>query len=249
MKQFHINLEYGDLGKYVILTGDPERVEYIASFLEEPKFLASKREFVSYSGTLLGEKVGVLSTGIGGPSAAIAVEEAVKCGAHTFIRIGTAGGIKTDVKGGDTVIASSAVRQEGTSDHYAPKEYPATADFFVTEALVNAARELKTPFHAGVVQSKDSFYGQHEPEKSPVASELLSKWEAYLKLGVLCSEMECAAIFTAAAALGVRAGAVLHVVWNKDRRKLSLPDDDSFEMETTVKCLIFALKKLIEADR
>ncbi len=249
MKQFHIDLEYGDLGKYVILTGDPERVEYLASFLENPTFLASKREFVSYAGTLLGEKVGVLSTGIGGPSAAIAATEAVKCGAHTFIRIGTAGGIKTDVKGGDTVIASSAVRQEGTSDHYAPKEYPAAADFAVTEALVNAAREENTSYHVGVIQSKDSFYGQHEPEKSPVSGELLSKWEAYLKLGVLCSEMECAAIFTVSASLGVRAGALLHIMWNKDRRKLSLPDDDSFEMENTAKCLISALKKLIEADR
>lgn len=249
MKQFHIDLEYGDLGKYVILTGDPERVEYLASFLENPTFLASKREFVSYAGTLLGEKVGVLSTGIGGPSAAIAATEAVKCGAHTLIRIGTAGGIKTDVKGGDTVIASSAVRQEGTSDHYAPKEYPAAADFAVTEALVNAAREENTSYHVGVIQSKDSFYGQHEPEKSPVSGELLSKWEAYLKLGVLCSEMECAAIFTVSASLGVRAGALLHIMWNKDRRKLSLPDDDSHDMEETAKCLISALKKLIEADR
>ncbi len=249
MKQFHIDLEYGDIGKYVILTGDPGRVPHIAELLDSPTFVSSKREYVCYNGFLAGERVSVLSTGIGGPSAAIAVTEAVKCGAHTFIRIGTAGGIKTDVKGGDTVIATAAIRQEGTSDHYAPKEYPATADFSVTEALVNAARETDCDFHAGVIQSKDSFYGQHEPENSPVSYELLSKWESYLKLGVLCSEMECAAIFTVAASLGVRAGALLHILWNKDRQKLSLPDTESFDMSTTLSCLITALKRLIESER
>ncbi len=249
MKQYHIACEPGDIGKYVILTGDPGRVEKVASYLENPVFVAENREFVSWNGYLAGEKATVLSTGIGGPSAAIAVEEAVKCGAHTFIRVGTSGGMALDVKGGDVVVASAAVRQEGTTLHYAPPEYPAVADFSVTEALVAAAREGDRDFHVGVVQSKDSFYGQHEPEKSPVAGELLSKWDAYMKLGVLCSEMECAAIFTVAASLGVRAGAALGVLWNKDRRKRGLPDEDHLETAPALELVVNALEKLIISEK
>ncbi|MBQ3824299.1 MAG: uridine phosphorylase [Clostridia bacterium] len=249
MKQYHIACEPGDIGKYVILTGDPGRVEKVASYLENPVFVAENREFVSWNGYLAGEKVTVLSTGIGGPSAAIAVEEAVKCGAHTFIRVGTSGGMALDVKGGDVVVASAAVRQEGTTLHYAPPEYPAVADFSVTEALVAAAREGDRDFHVGVVQSKDSFYGQHEPEKSPVAGELLSKWDAYMKLGVLCSEMECAAIFTVAASLGVRAGAALGVLWNKDRRKRGLRDEDHLETAPALELVVNALEKLIISEK
>ena len=249
MKQYHIACEPGDIGKYVILTGDPGRVEKVASYLENPVFVAENREFVSWNGYLEGEKATVLSTGIGGPSAAIAVEEAVKCGAHTFIRVGTSGGMALDVKGGDVVVASAAVRQEGTTLHYAPPEYPAVADFSVTEALVAAAREGNRDFHVGVVQSKDSFYGQHEPEKSPVAGELLSKWDAYMKLGVLCSEMECAAIFTVAASLGVRAGAALGVLWNKDRRKRGLRDEDHLETAPALELVVNALEKLIISEK
>ena len=249
MKQYHIACEPGDIGKYVILTGDPGRVEKVASYLENPVFVAENREFVSWNGYLAGEKATVLSTGIGGPSAAIAVEEAVKCGAHTFIRVGTSGGMALDVKGGDVVVASAAVRQEGTTLHYAPPEYPAVADFSVTEALVAAAREGNRDFHVGVVQSKDSFYGQHEPEKSPVAGELLSKWDAYMKLGVLCSEMECAAIFTVAASLGVRAGAALGVLWNKDRRKRGLRDEDHLETAPALELVVNALEKLIISEK
>ncbi len=249
MKQYHVDFSAGEIGKYVILTGDPDRVEKIALKLENAEKVAAKREFVSFNGYISGEKVTVLSTGIGGPSAAIAVEEAIKCGAHTFIRVGTAGGMKLDVKGGDVVIAMSAVRQEGTSDHYAPKEYPATADYGVVSALVEAAKEKNYEYHVGVIQSKDSFYGQHEPEKSPVCYELLNKWDAYMELGVLASEMECASIFTVAASKGVRAGAVLSIMWNKDRRKLDMEDRDNFETDDAIDCAIKAMEILIDEDK
>ena len=146
------------------------------------------------------------STGIGGPSAVIALEELTQLGVTTFLRVGTCGGIRTDVQSGDVVIATGAIRMEGTSREYAPIEYPAVSDFQVTTALVQAAQKLGKPFHTGVVQCKDSFYGQHNPKRMPVSYELLAKWEAWKRLGVLASEMESAALFVAANALGVRCG-------------------------------------------
>lgn len=249
MKQFHIAVQNDELGDYVILTGDPGRAGYIASFLENADKVAENREFTSYSGFIGDRRVGVLSTGIGGPSAAIAVEEAVRTGTHTFIRVGTAGGISTKVTGGDEVIATGAVRQEGTALHYAPIEYPAVSDFSVTQALCQAADEECERYHVGVIQSKDSFYGQHSPERSPVSYELLEKWESYKRLGVLASEMECASIFTVAASLGVRAGAVLHILWNKDRQKLGMPDREDFTVTRAVAAAVRAIEILIEKDK
>ena len=176
--QYHLQIRPGDVGRYVILPGDPKRCEKIARHFDDAKLVADSREFVTYTGYLDGEKVSVTSTGIGGPSATIAMEELVLCGADTFVRVGTCGGIDLDVKGGDIVVATGAVRMEGTSREYAPIEYPAVADLEVTNALVAAAKELGYPYHTGVVQCKDAFYGQHEPERMPVSYELLNKWEA-----------------------------------------------------------------------
>ena len=168
-RQYHIQVAKGEVGRYVIMPGDPGRCEKIAEYLENPVLVASNREFTTYTGMLDGEKVSVTSTGIGGPSAAIAMEELVACGAHTFVRIGTCGGINTKVKSGDMVIATGAIRMEGTSREYAPIEYPAVPDFQVATALVQACKELNEPYHCGVVQCKDSFYGQHAPERMPVS--------------------------------------------------------------------------------
>lgn len=124
-RQYHTNVGMGDVGRYVIMPGDPKRCEKIAAFLDEPKFIADNREYVTYTGKLDGVKVSVTSTGIGGPSAAIALQELVSCGADTFLRVGTCGGMQDDVVGGDIVIANGAIRWEGTSKEYAPIEYPA----------------------------------------------------------------------------------------------------------------------------
>ena len=142
--------------------------------------VADSREFVTYTGALDGVKVSVTSTGIGGPSASIAMEELIQCGADTFIRVGTCGGMALDVEGGDIVVATGAIRAEGTSKEYAPIEFPAVADLTVTNALVQAAKNLGKKWHAGVVQCKDSFYGQHDPEQMPVGDELLKKWDAWM---------------------------------------------------------------------
>ena len=194
--QYHLHLKKGDVGRYVILPGDPKRVPLIAKYLDDAVLVADNREYVTYTGTLLGEKVSVTSTGIGGPSAAIAVEELYKVGADTFIRMGTCGGIKLSVKGGDVVIATAAVRAEGTSREYAPIEFPAVADFDVVSAMKSAAEKMNVRSHIGVVQCKDSFYGQHDPDIMPVSYELNNRWEAWKRLGVLASEMESSTIFT-----------------------------------------------------
>ena len=248
-KQFHIHCVEGDVGRYVILPGDPGRCEKIAALFDDAHFVAQNREFTIYTGTLLGEKVSVCSTGIGGPSASIAMEELHNIGADTFIRVGTCGGIDLDVRSGDVVVATGAIRFEHTSREYAPIEFPAVADWDITNALAEATRALGYPLHLGVVQCKDSFYGQHDPAASPVYYELQQKWESWKRLGVKASEMESAALFVVAAALGCRCGSCFHVVWNQEREAAGLDQKMSEDTSSSVKVSVEALKLLIEADR
>ena len=248
-KLYHIQCGKGDVGRYVILPGDPKRCEKIARYFDNPHFVADNREFVTYTGTLDGEAVSVTSTGIGGPSASIALEELVACGADTFVRIGTCGGMQLDVVGGDIVVATGAIRMEGTSKEYAPIEFPAVANLDVVNALVASAADLGTTFHTGVVECKDSFYGQHSPETKPVGYELLNKWDAWLKLGCLASEMESAALFTVASYLRVRCGSAFLVVANQERAKAGLDNPQAHDTDMAVRVGIGALRKLIAQDR
>lgn len=248
-KQFHIACAQGDIGRYCILPGDPGRVPAIAALFDDAKQIAYNREFNVWTGTLLGEKVTACSTGIGGPSASIAMEELHKCGADTFIRTGTCGGIDLNVQSGDVVVATGAIRYEHTSREYAPIEFPAVADFQVTNALVEATKKLGFSLHTGIVQCKDSFYGQHDPAASPVYYELQQKWESWKRLGVKASEMESAALFVVAAALGCRCGSCFHVVWNQEREAAGLDQKMSEDTSSSVKVSVEALKLLIEADR
>jgi uridine phosphorylase len=247
-KQFHIRCSEGDVGRYCFLPGDPGRCEAIASFFDNPVHIGMNREYNIYTGELLGQKVSVCSTGIGGPSAAIAMEELAAIGCDTFIRVGTSGGIAMDVCPGDIVVATGAIRFEHTSMEYAPIEYPAVADFDVTAALKAAGEELGYKTHVGVVHCKDSFYGQHSPEKSPVAYELLNRWESWKRLGVKSSEMESAALFVVAAALGVRCGSCFHIVWNQEREKAGLFMPMTEDTTGAIKVGIEAMKKIIRQD-
>lgn len=248
-KQYHIQVGKGDVGRYVILPGDPKRCEKIAKYFDNPKFVADNREFVTYTGTLEGVPVSVTSTGIGGPSAAIALEELVKCGADTFIRVGTCGGMQLDVKGGDLVIATSSIRMEGTSREYAPIEYPAVANIEVVNSLIEASKKLGFNYHAGVVQSKDSFYGQHSPEIKPVSYELQNKWEAWLRMGCLASEMEGAALFIVSQFLRVRCGAIFLAMANQERAKQGLDNPVAHDTEMAIKTAIEAIRSLIIEDK
>ncbi len=248
-RQYHIQVASGEIGRYVILPGDPKRCAKIAQYFDDPVLIADNREYITYTGTLDGVKVSVTSTGIGGPSASIAMEELYRCGADTFIRIGTCGGMQLDVKSGDVVVATGAIRMEGTSREYAPMEFPAVPDLNVTNALVNAARSMGYPFHTGVVQCKDSFYGQHEPETKPVSYELMNKWEAWKRLGCMASEMESAALFIVGSYLHVRVGSCFLVVANQEREKLNLPNPVAHDTDMAIRVAVEAIRDLIRQDR
>ncbi len=247
--QYHIRCNAEDVGRYCFLPGDPGRCEQIASFFDDPVHVGMNREYNIYAGNLLGEKVCVCSTGIGGPSAVIAMEELRNIGVDTFIRIGTCGGIHLDVLPGDVVVATGAVRYEHTSLEYAPIEFPAVPDFDVTAALKAAAEALGYRTHVGVVQCKDSFYGQHSPQNSPVSWELLQKWESWKRLGVKASEMESAALFVVAAALGVRCGSCFHAVWNQEREKLGMDMPMTEDTTRAIRVGVEAMKRIIAADK
>lgn len=247
--QYHIRCKEGDVGRYCFLPGDPGRCEAIAQHFDNPVHVGMNREYNIYTGTLLGEKVSVCSTGIGGPSAAIAMEELAAIGADTFIRVGTCGGIDLNVLPGDVVVATGAIRFEHTSFEYAPAEFPSVPDFDVTLALREASLALGYRTHTGVVQCKDSFYGQHSPEKSPVSYELLQKWESWKRLGVKASEMESAALFVVAAALGVRCGSCFHAVWNQEREKLGMQMPMTEDTSGAIQVGIEAVKRLIAQNQ
>ena len=248
-RQYHIQVAKGEVGRYVIMPGDPKRCEKIAKHLENAKLVADNREFVTYTGYLDGEMVSVTSTGIGGPSASIALEELVNCGANTFIRVGTCGGMDINVKGGDVVVATGSIRMEGTTREYVPIEFPAVANLDVVNALVKASKTLKKSYHAGVVQSKDSFYGQHSPEKMPIGYDLINKWDAWIKCGCLASEMESASLFIVGSYLRVRVGSVFLVVANQEREKAGLENKQVHDTEGAIEVAIEAIRNLIKEDR
>lgn len=248
-KQYHVGLLPGDVGRYVILPGDPKRCQKIAAFFDNPRLVGDNREYVTYTGELLGVPVSVTSTGIGGPSASIAVEELTNLGADTFIRVGTSGGMDVNVKGGDVVIATGAIRMEGTTKEYAPIEFPAVPDLDTTNALVKAAKNLGLTYHTGVVECKDSFYGQHQPEKHPVSYELLQKWHAWMEMGTKASEMESAALFIVGQYRRVRTGAVLLCVANQTRREQGLEDIQVHDTEAAIRTAVEAIKLMIQEEQ
>ncbi len=245
--KYHINLSEADIegAKIAILPGDPGRVSEIAKYLDDSKKIGQNREYTSYLGSLEGKKILVISTGMGGPSTAICVEELAMIGIEYLIRVGTSGGMRLDVEAGDIVIPTGAIRQEGTSKEYLPIEFPAVPDYTVLTALKEASDKLGYKNHLGVVQCKDSFYGQHSPSRMPVSYELENKWSAWLKAGTLCSEMETASLFTVSQTLNLHAGAILLVIWNQEREKRGLDNSSDFDTEKEIKVCIEACRNLI----
>lgn len=252
MKMYHVDLTERDVGQYAILTGDPKRVEAIAQCLQNSRLVADNREYKTCVGDLDGVRVNVTSVGIGGPSMAIGVEELYQLGCRTFIRIGTCGGISLAVQAGDVVVANAAVRQEGTGSEYFPLMFPAVSDFAVTTALKAAAEASLSESarcHVGIVQSKDSFYGEMEPERMPLRRQLQEYWDIYKATGVLASEMECAALFLVGSALGARTGAVLLCIWNEERKKALGDDSQCHETAKLYQIAADAIRSLIRTEQ
>ena len=247
-RQYHIQIAKGEVGRYVILPGDPKRCAQIARYFDDPVMVADNREYVTYTGTVDGVKVSVTSTGIGGPSAAIALEELTNCGADTFIRVGTCGGMQEEILSGDLVIASGAIRMDGASREYAPIEYPAVSDYGILTALDEAARNLHMRSHVGVVHCKDAFYGQHNPELLPQSGVLLQKWDAYLKMGCLASEMESATLFIVGNYRKVRTGTVLLVMANQTRAAKGLSNPIVHDTDSAIRTAVEAVRILIRRD-
>ena len=247
-RQYHTQVAKGEVGRYVILPGDPKRCAKIARYFADPVLIADNREYITYTGTIDGVKVSVTSTGIGGPSAAIALEELANCGADTFIRVGTCGGMQEEVLSGDLVIASGAIRRDGTSREYAPIEYPAVSDYGILTALYEAARNLDMRSHIGVVHCKDAFYGQHNPELLPQSGILLQKWDAYLNMGCLASEMESATLFIVGNYRKVRTGTILLVMANQIRAAKRLPNPIVHDTDSAIRTAIEAVRILIRRD-
>ena len=248
-RMYHICLDKADIegAKYAILPGDPGRVSKIARMLDSYKPLAINREYTSYLGTIDGTKVLVISTGIGGPSTAICVEELYMIGIENIIRVGTCGGMQLDVNNGDLIIAEAAIRQEGTTKEYVPIEFPAVANIDILNALKDSASKLNYPFHVGIVQSKDSFYGQHSPDDMPISYELNAKWDAWIKSGCLASEMETAALYVVSTIRGIKACSILTVVWNQEQEKNGIKQPDNFDTDKSIEVVINAIKNLIRS--
>jgi len=246
-KQYHIGFDGAHNAKYAILPGDPGRVQAIAEYLDEPRFYCQNREYATWLGYIKSQPILVMSTGMGGPSTAIAVEELYQTGIRTFIRVGTCGGMAEHVMGGDLVIATGAIRQEGTGKEYVPIEFPAIADLSVTNALIEGAKITGASWHAGVVHCKDSFYGQHSPARMPVGDDLEKNWKAWIKAGCLASEMESAALYIVAQILGAKASCVLNVIWNQERAAKGLSNPQSHDTSLAIKTAIEAVKILMES--
>ena len=247
--RYHIGIDDTHGAKYVILPGDPGRVEKIAEHLKNPQFYNQRREYTTWIGELSGERVLVMSTGMGGASTAIAVEELHQTGVRNFIRIGTCGGMAEAVVGGDVVIALGTIRMEGTTKEYVPIEFPAIANHDVTSALIKAAEKFAYRWHCGIVHCKDSFYGEHNPDRIPVGYELKEKWNAWIMAGCLASEMESAALFIICQILGARAGCVLSTVWNQERERKGLANPHVLDTSNAINVAVEACKILIEQDR
>lgn len=248
-KMLHIALSNDQISKYVFLPGSPERVPRIAAYMDNAKKIAQNREHTTYEGYINGIRVLVTSTGMGGPSAIICLEELSKLGADTFIRIGTCASVSPKVRRGDIVIPNGAVRMEGTSSHFLPMEYPAVPDYFLVRKLEAAAIELGYRYNVGVSITKDSFYTQMEPETRPIGPELKFRWDSYEKGGATSTSMECAPLFIAGGSLGVRVATVMVSAANY---KNYSNDDKDYPADTEKLAIITGIegmKKVIEEDR
>lgn len=232
-KQHHIQLLPGDVGETVFIPGDVGRAKIVASHFDNAEMVAHSRQYITYTGTYQGVKVSVTSTGIGCPALAIAVEELIKVGAKNFIRIGTCGSLQKHVHVGDVVIATAAVRGDGTSREYFPLEYPAVADFHMLEAMIKAADERKIKPHVGIIRAHDSFYA--ESKLSNI--DYLERDKPWIESNVLSTENESSTLFTLTTVRKCRGGTILVPVGHHLLPDEEIPEEQFNKAIDTI-CLI-----------
>ena len=246
-KKYHIGLAKGDVGNYVLVPGDPGRTPMIAKFLDDAHEVAFSREYRTFTGTVAGVPVSTMSTGMGGPSVAIGIEELSELGVHTFLRVGTLGGAQPEIKMGDLVIAEGSVRTEGTPNGYVPLEYPAVASLDVVNALVAAAKAAGAPHHLGIIRSVDALYSDLLPDQMPRSRDLREELEMWSRAGILGNEMESSTLFVVARIRHLRAGTLDLCVDEVGAGEIHHLDQSY--MDRMLKVAVDAIRRLIENDR
>lgn len=246
-RKYHVGLAEGEVGGYVLMPGDPFRTALIAKYLEGADEKAFSREYRTFTGTVAGETVSTTSSGIGGPSAAIAVEELGELGVHTFLRVGTCGAAQPYIKKGDLVIATGAVRSEGTPDGYVPKEYPAIASHDMITACIEAAEAAGAPHHLGLIRSVDALYSDLMPDRMPRPAELRAELEMWARAGVVANDMESSTILIVASLRRFRAGVILLCVDELGAGEIHHLDPSY--MDRMLRVAVNAIARLVEHDR
>jgi len=244
-KKYHVGLGPGDVGDYVLVPGDPFRTPLIAKHLDGAREVAFSREYRTFTGKVDGVVVSAMSTGMGGPSVAIGVEELHELGVHTLLRVGTCGALQPEVKAGDLVIAVAAVRSEGTPDGYVPKEYPAVASLDVINALVEAAQAAHAPYHVGVMRSVDALYSDLVPDQMP-RPDLRSELEMWTRAGVVGNDMETSTLFIVSRMRKMRAGTVCLCVDEVGAGEIHHLDPSY--MDRMLSVAVDAIRRLIKRD-
>jgi len=245
-RKYHVGLTEDEVGKYVLYPGDPARTAVIAKHLEGAREVAFSREYRTFTGTVAGTPVSAISSGMGGPSVAVGMEELRELGVHTFLRVGTCGATQPEIKLGDLVIASGAVRTEGTGDGYVPKEFPAVADHEVVTALLESARELGAPHHLGIIRAVDALYSDMLPDTMPNGPRLREELAMWARAGVVANDMESSTLFVVASVRRLRAGSLLLCVDEVGHGEIQHLDPSY--MERMLKVAIGAIRRLIERD-
>jgi uridine phosphorylase len=246
-KKYHVGLAKGEVGEYVLVPGDPARTPMIAKYIDDAREVAFSREYRTFTGRVAGVPVSTISSGMGGPSVAIAIEELSELGVHTFLRVGTCGAAQPEIKMGDLVIATASVRTEGTPTGYVPLEYPAVASLDVVNALVASARAAGAPHHVGIIRSVDALYSDLVPDRMPRSTQLKEELQMWSRAGVLSNDMESSTLFVVAQIRRLRAGTVNLCVDELGAGEIHHLDQ-SF-MDRMLKVAVGAIRGLIEKDR
>ena len=244
-KKYHVGLGPGDVGDYVLVPGDPFRTPLISKYLDDAREVAFSREYRTFTGTLDRVPVSTMSTGMGGPSVAIGVEELHELGVHTLLRVGTCGASQPEVKMGDLVIAIGAVRTEGTPDGYIPKEYPAIASLDVVNALIEAAQASGAPYHVGLLRSVDALYSDLLPDQMP-RPHLRDELEMWSKAGIISNDMETSTLLIVSRLRKMRAGTINLCVDELGSGEIHHLDPSY--MDRMLKVAVGAVRRLIARD-